>query len=257
MIRTKTNYGWKPDLPDYRDLRYSVNKKTTDKLPSKVDLRQQLPPVYNQGSLNSCTANAISAAFQYELIKQDAKAAFMPSRLFIYYNERTIENTIDTDCGGQIRDGIKSIGSLGVCSETTWPYIPGYFAQKPSANCYKEALNHKAINYKRVTQELTQLKGCLAEGFPVVVGLSVYTAFESATVAQSGMLNMPASDEKPLGGHAVLLVGYDDADNHFILRNSWGDTWGMAGYFKIPYEYLTNVDLSRDFWTIELVADKT
>ncbi len=256
MIRTKSNYGWKPDLPDHRDLSYTVLSKTMDKLPEMVDLREKLPPVYNQGSLKSCTANAIAAAIEYEFTKQDAKAALMPSRLFIYYNEREIENTVETDCGGQIRNGIKTIASIGVCTETLWPYIPGYFAKKPSAACYKEAIKHKAIKYKRVTQELKQIKGCLAEGFPVVVGLTVYSAFESSEVAQTGILNLPASDEKQLGGHAVLLVGYDDADKHFIMRNSWGDSWGINGYFRIPFEYLTNVGLSRDFWTIELVEEK-
>jgi C1A family cysteine protease len=64
---------------------------------------------------------------------------------------------------------------------------------------------------------------------------------------------MPGLHEAVLGGHAVLCVGYDDATQRFIVRNSWGSNWGQAGYFTIPYAYLLNENLADDFWTISLV----
>lgn len=254
MNRIITHYGWKPDLPDFRDLKYAAGNDTLKSLPPKVDLRKMLPPVYQQENINSCTANAIAAAFQYEMIRQKAISVFMPSRLFIYYNARDIEGTTAIDKGSQIRDGIKSIGSSGVCPESLWPYVPQAYAQKPTTVCYTDALKHTAINYKRVQQNENQLKSCLAEGFPFIAGLSVFTSFENPEFSKTGILNLPASDEKPLGGHAVLIVGYDDSAKRFIARNSWGAEWGMTGYFTLPYEYLTNADLSRDFWTIQLIS---
>jgi C1A family cysteine protease len=91
---------------------------------------------------------------------------------------------------------------------------------------------------------------CLAEGFPFVFGFTVYSSFESLRVANSGVLNMPAKNETVVGGHAVLAVGYDDAQERFIARNSWGADWGRKGYFTIPYHYLASRRLSDDFWTV-------
>jgi len=247
-----SGYGWSPDLPDQRDLSYGATRATLAKLPSKVDLRKGCPPVYDQGQLGSCTANSIGAAFEFEIKKQKAPD-FMPSRLFIYYNERAIENTINTDAGAQIRDGIKSINKQGVCPEAMWPYNISEFTQKPHSVCYNDALKHLVTSYHRVLTDLNQMKGCLAEGYPFVFGFTVYESFESQKVAQTGILNMPAAKEKVMGGHAVLAVGYDDASKRFIVRNSWGEGWGQKGYFTMPYNYLTNSSLADDFWTIRLV----
>jgi C1A family cysteine protease len=98
------------------------------------------------------------------------------------------------------------------------------------------------------------MKGCLASGYPFVFGFTVYESFESQQVAQSGVLSMPAAGETIVGGHAVLAVGYDDSKNAFIIRNSWGDGWGLAGYFYMPYAYLLDNNLSDDFWTIRTVG---
>ena len=97
------------------------------------------------------------------------------------------------------------------------------------------------------------MKGCLASGYPFVLGFTVYQSFESDTVAQTGHAPMPGPNEQTIGGHAVLAVGYDDSQNWFIIRNSWGTGWGMQGYFTLPYDYLTNDNLADDFWTIRLV----
>ena len=246
-------YGWQPDLPDHRDYRYAPVAPLPKKLPSKVDLRNQCPPVYNQGQLGSCTANAISAAYEFEQRRQSMKNDFMPSRLFIYYNERVMEHTVNTDSGAQIRDGIKSVNKLGVCTEKILPYDISAFTLKPSAACYREALKHQAVSYQRIPRLLSGMQRCLAEGFPFVFGFTVYESFESATVAATGRLNMPKRNEEVVGGHAVLAVGYDGTSKRFIVRNSWGTAWGMKGYFTMPFDYLLEENLSDDFWTIRLV----
>lgn len=258
MARTKTSsahyYGWAPDVPDQRDHLYAAPVVQLRALPARVDLRTKCPPVYDQGQLGSCTANAIGAAIQFDRRKQKLKPNFVPSRLFIYYNERVMEHSVDSDAGAQIRDGIKSVSKQGACPEPDWKYDISKFRDKPPPSCYKTALKYKAVQYMRLTQVLNQMKGCLASGYPFVFGFSVYESFESAEVAKSGVANMPAPKEQLLGGHAVLAVGYDDSKQAFIVRNSWGKGWGMQGYFTLPYAYLTDTNLAADFWTIRLVA---
>jgi C1A family cysteine protease len=246
-------YGWTPDLPDHRDHLYAAPPMYLLKLPPLVDLRNQCPQVYNQEDLGSCTANAIAAAIEFERMKQGIQD-FIPSRLFIYYNERVMEGTVASDSGAQIRDGIKSVAAQGACPETEWPYDMTQFATKPTDQCYQDALTDKVVQYSRVSHVLNQMKGCLASGYPFVFGFTVYESFESPEVAQSGIVPMPSAGEATVGGHAVMAVGYDDSQQRFIVRNSWGDGWGMKGYFTMPYAYLTDSNLSDDFWTIRLVA---
>ena len=245
-------YGWKPDLPDKRDLVYKAPKLGLfKKAAPSVDLRSHMPAVYDQGQLGSCTANAIGAAFEFELIRQ--KENFMPSRLFIYYNERVIEGTVSSDSGAQIRDGIKTVVKNGVCSEKIWPYDITKFTKKPLTECYTSAAKFEVVQYLSVAQNVAQIVGCLNEGFPVIIGFTVYESFESQDVANSGVVPMPAPGEQVLGGHAVLVVGYISSQNRFIVRNSWGPSWGMGGYFTMPYAYLTDPNLSSDFWTIRTI----
>jgi len=255
MAQNQQWYGWSPDLPDFRDYAYAAPSALVKKLPAKVDLRKTCPIVYDQGQLGSCTANAIGGAFEFGLLKQNKKSDFMPSRLFIYYNERVMEGTVKTDSGAQIRDGIKSVNKQGVCPEKMLPYSISKFAVKPGTTCYREALKHQVLSYHRISRNLDQMKGCLADGFPFVLGFTVYDSFESSAVAKTGKLNMPKKTEAVLGGHAVMAVGYDDAAKRFIVRNSWGISWGLQGYFTMPYDYLLEQNLSDDFWTILLVEN--
>jgi len=247
------NYGWVPDLPDHRDLSYSAPAQFLMALPTSVDLTSKCPHVYDQGQLGSCTGNAIAGAIQFEQMKQKLKS-FTPSRLFIYYNERVKEHTVASDSGAQIRDGMKVVAKLGAPPETDWPYDINQFADKPPASAFTDAAKNKVTSYQRVTRSLSQFKGCLASGYPFVFGFTVYDGFESTTVAQTGHASMPQANEQVVGGHAVLAVGYDDQNQWFIVRNSWGTTWGMDGYFTLPYQYLLETNLSDDFWTVRLVA---
>lgn len=254
MAHTPYRYGWQPDLPDQRDFAYMAPKPFLKQLPTKVDLRKQpTPAVYDQGQLGSCTANAIAGAFEFELLKQGSTYDFMPSRLFIYYNERVIEHSVRTDRGAQIRDGIKSVHKQGVCPETQWPYIENKFASKPPTPCYKSALQHQVLTYERMPRNLNQMKACLSSGYPFVIGFTVYESFESEAVAQTGKMPMPKKNESVVGGHAVLVMGYDDKSSRFIVRNSWNTDWGQQGYFTMPYAYLMDENLSDDFWTLRII----
>jgi len=242
-------YGWKVDLPDHRDIYY---KKDNRILSTIIDLREKCPEIYNQGNLGSCTANAIGFAFQYDEMKQKEGTEFIPSRLFIYYNERDMEGTTKYDAGASIRDGIKSVYNIGVCDETLWTYDISKFTDKPNIDCYKFAKKHESLKYMRIKQDLESMKQCLMDGYPFVFGASIYESFECDKVKDTGLVPLPKKDEKLLGGHALAVVGYDDTYG-FIVRNSWGKQWGVYGYCYMPYNYLCNKDLVNDLWTIRRI----
>jgi C1A family cysteine protease len=154
-------------------------------------------------------------------------------------------------------------GQLGSCTanaiaaaiqfDRMKPYVIAKFRSKPPAKCYADALKYIVVLYQRVTPILSQLKGCLASGYPFVFGFTVYEGFESAQVARTGHASLPKSGEQVVGGHAVVGVGYDDTKQWLIVRNSWGARWGMKGYFTLPYAYVTDDNLANDFWTIRVV----
>jgi len=248
-------YGWIKDRPEVRDVRYNATILTESQIPSIVDLRPLCPPVFDQGQLGSCTANAIANAHLFDQMKQKDGDIFTPSRLFIYYNERAINNTINSDSGAALRDGIKTLNSIGVCPEAIWPYDVNKFTKKPSTVCYKNAEDHEVISYQSIDQNINAIKHCLAEGYPFVMGITIYESFESEEVAQTGTVNMPDPSESCLGGHAILVVGYNDTNQTITIMNSWGDSWGNKGFFTIPYSYITNPYLASDMWTIRAVKD--
>ena len=244
----KRVYGFIPQKADERDFKF-VRIVEVANLPSKIDLRYLLPQVYDQGELGSCTANGIAAIIQDDIIRQH-QASLMPSRLFIYFNERKLEGTINQDAGANIRDGIKTINTLGVCDEHLWPYNIASFKITPGTDCYAAAKLHKSLKYESVAQIENSLKSALANGLPVVFGFQVKVSFESSAVAKTGVYS-PKAKEQIMGGHCVVLVGYDDASKRFIVRNSWGDSWGQKGYFTMPYSEVLNASISSDFWVIE------
>jgi len=224
-------------------------------LPTSVDMRKNCPAVYDQGNLGSCTANAIAGAYQFDQMKQKNKTVFVPSRMFLYYNERAMENSVSTDSGAMISDGIQSIANTGICPESQWPYVISKFATKPTTACYTSAKSYKCSSYKQISNSLQQLKQGLANGYPIVFGMDVYESFESTTVDKTGVVPMPKKNEQLLGGHAMLIVGYDDSKQWFIVRNSWGPSWGSNGYCFIPYAYLTDPNMASDFWSLITVSN--
>lgn len=241
--------GCKPDAPDNRDLLYKPG--ATEHLPDIIDLRVYAPAPYDQQSLGSCTGNAIAGNIQC-LQKREKIDLVMPSRLFIYYNERKIEGTINTDSGASIRDGFKVIKELGYPDESLWPYDISKFTDEPTPDVYKLASMH-TVQYERVVQTPEAVEHCLASGFPITFGFVVYPDFMTSNMAATGLLSMPLGNEASEGGHAVLAVGYDRRTRKILVRNSWGSDWGLKGYFWMPYDYILNPNLAYDLWMLRLV----
>jgi C1A family cysteine protease len=127
------------------------------------------------------------------------------------------------------------------------------FDVRPPAKAFRDALPHRVARYERLPRDLDHMRGCLASGFPFILGFAVYESFEGAEVRRTGRMTMPRVGERVIGGHAVLAVGYADRGRRFVVRNSWGAAFGMDGYFTMPYQYLLQRPLSADFWTIRLV----
>ena len=242
-------YGWKRSLPNFKLKKYGevlpAEVIVQEQLPDVVDLRSQCQPVYDQGQLGSCSANAMAGAIEF------LQQGFQASRLFIYYNERALEGSIGDDSGAELTDGIETVITTGVCSETEWPYDITQFTVQPPAQCYLDAKNDIFTQYLQVNGQ-QEMQSCLAQGFPFVFGFSVYESFEGSDVASTGIVHLPKHSEQCLGGHAVLCCGYKQINGvwYFIVKNSWGTGWGDQGFFYLPFDYMTNQNLASEQLTL-------
>jgi len=245
--KIKRTYELKINRINKNKLNIKKNIKLITKLPIKIDLRNKFQPVYDQGDLGSCTANALCGIVGYDI------PTLFGSRLFLYYNERMIEGTINIDGGAYLSDGIESLQRYGLCDESDWSYDITKFAIKPNDQCYTNALNHRALQVQNINNDLLSMKNSLHNNEPFVVGIAIYSSFETLSVGITGMVPMPKKNDYLLGGHAVICVGYDDTKKVWIMRNSWGTNWGNKGYFYLPYQYLTNSNLSSDLWIIQKI----
>ncbi|CAB9506488.1 peptidase C1A, papain [Seminavis robusta] len=265
---------------DYEPTRYQP-----DELPPAVDMRPFMTTVENQAGANSCAANAIVGGYEYIMKRNGVSIDF--SRLFVYYNARVKameeeEKAEDDDDEGeekqegQLEDegshiglGLQSLIDLGVCREKTWGYDLGEddftvvrVNDKPSEDSYKEAEHLKNVSQfqfeqpERVKVDLFTMKHCLAEGYPIVIGVSLYENFDYVDYSKTGRVPMPnlegAKTRDSHGHHALLVVGYKDSAEHFIVRNSWGESWGDGGYCYMPYKYIANpIFCSEDCWIVK------
>lgn len=284
MAEFKRGMGWLPDYPDIRDYTFEsrellkrddiqalmaplgLQKADGTTAPSSVDLRRWCPPVEDQGGIGSCTANAGAGMVEYYENRAFGRH-LDASRLFLYKVTRNLAQ-LQGDSGAYIRSTMGALVLFGVPPEKYWPYTDKdpEFDQEPSVFCYSFAENYKGIKYFRhdpsdlsKVEVLGSVRKSLAAGIPSMFGFTVYSSISQAKGA--GRIPFPTMNDRVLGGHAVVAVGYDDkmeiknADSDvstqgaLLIRNSWGEGWGHSGYGWLPYEYVLK-ELSVDFWSM-------
>lgn len=244
--------GWKQDKSGIIDPSFSALKVfRAGKIATSSDLAKLMPPIYDQGQTGSCTGNGVAAILDYARAKQRGTAWMHPSRLFIYFEERVLEGTVNQDAGAQIRHGIDVITDTGACKESTWPYIESRFAVKPSSRSYVEAASYQALHgYKVDFTDKRSIRIALTSGYPVVFGALLYPGIDKITW-RNATLEMPRKGERSVGGHCMVIVGHDDAKQLYKVRNSWGIGWGRDGHLWIPYDYIHSQKICGDFWVID------
>lgn len=244
-------YGVVKDKPDSRDIIYSKYHIPDKKvLPSFVDLRSGCSAIVDQGNLGSCTSNAIVSGLREHILINDKKILSLRlSRIYHYWWERYLEGTENEDSGATLRDGMKVLNKYGVCTEETRPYIIDDFEAAPSEKENQEALNYTIPAYERLLS-VDDIKHAIFNNNVVVFSISLHTSFETKT-KEDGIVHMPCLFEKVLGGHAMCIVGYNDnfLNGCFIVRNSWGDSFGDNGYCYMPYKMYKYF---MDAWTVKL-----
>ncbi len=233
-----------------------AEKPSTDR-PKALDLKAKCPFIYDQGDIGSCTANAICMA----LVMLEDQKDFRPSRLWLYYKERSVELSKDdkiSDSGADAQDGLKILTKQGVCPEDDWPYNTKNCDVCPPAACDTDAVKNKIHVIGTVASDddpklVDAIAHSIQLSIPVLIGIEVYSSFESDKVAQNGIVPMPTDNDSYVGGHEVLIVGYNDETEKFVCINSWGSNWGDKGFFYLPYAYVTNPDLTSEFICITKV----
>jgi len=225
-------FNVKPSPRDKKDFVYS----STFKLDRSVDLRSYDSPIEDQGTLGSCVSHAVTSAYE-NMLRSSYNDMTELSRLFLYYHTRLLENSVSYDSGViYLRSAMKAGNKYGICREDFWDYTISEFTFKPSEESYADALTRKIINYESVTN-VTDIIDLLVKLKPVVIGFKVYPSFMGVNIDNS-TIPIPSVTESSLGGHAVSIVGYIPEKQHFIIKNSFGASWGEAGYAYMPIEYV-------------------
>jgi C1A family cysteine protease len=213
------------------------------------DLSTKMDFIYDQGSIGSCVSNSACWILRFH------KMAIMPSRLYHYYYCRLFDyqqgdNRPNIDDGTTVQQSFRVLNKKGVCTENLYPYITSKQGLQPPKTLDKNASFNRVIQYAPVQQNIQSMKNLLKLGYPFSFGILVYQSFMTNAVTRKGLVPMPQSGERILGGHALTAVGYDDNTQMIKFVNSWGRGWGNRGYGFIPYAYLENGSLSGDFWTM-------
>ena len=240
-------YNLKPQKEDKRDYIYEPHIL---EVPSKhflSDVQMVSCPILDQGNLGSCVSNAGYALF-YILSKRKISL----SRLQLYMTSRAIDkSSLVEDSGATIRGCMKAVSKYGLCNEKIWSYDILNFDKLAPSEAFRNLYKLTNFIYTFIKQDIKSIKQVLASGKPVLIGILIYSSFESNNATNYGIISIPdINNETLLGGHAILLVGYDDKTKVFKFQNSWSTLWGDKGYGYIPYDYVLNNNLAFDLCTI-------
>ena len=227
------------------DLEATPYQQTFTSVPASFDWRNvdgngtsYVTPVRNQGGCGSCWAFAATAALEsYTLITQNIPNTNLD------LSEQILISCYNTNgcSGGAPGAALYYIKTTGLPLESCFPYT-GYDAQDGTSSVYCsqacanwQASTYRILSYGFVSADVSAIKDALANYGPLVTTFSVYSDFFSYN---GGIYSYTTGTYQ--GGHAVLIVGYDDVNNCFIVKNSWGTGWGEAGFFRIDYSQLAS-----------------
>ena len=254
--------GGKHDSPDPRDkiIVYKAGEIPSEEHPTS-DLREYIHEIYEQGKLHSSSATVLCAAYGMVLQRMAEMLNithyhFEPSRLFVYYNTRRLNDTTRNNAATSIRDTFKAINRFGICQESFWPYNVERFSQKPSAACYSAAEGNSISEYGQLNQDIDQFRACLKEGVPFIFLMEIYDSFFSMEIDLMMLPSVKEIEQNTPKLHTVLAVGYDDNKQCITVLNSWGKSFGAEGFFSMPYAYIIDPKRTFDFWKIEKITEK-
>lgn len=227
-------------------------------LPSKFNNQERCSPIWDQAQLGSCTGFASKSAAEliWNILNPDQQDSFIASALFQYYNERKLEGTTDEDSGASIADAIRALIQDGIAPDTDWDYsnYQTKFKEKPSDKAYQDAKQHMdldTLGHAQIPQSPEAIKTALVQNHAVIFGMRVYESFMAEQTAKTGFVPIPnIMTEKLMGGHALIIVGYDDDNKWYVVKNSWGTSWGDQGYCYIPYAVIHNPIITDEIWGI-------
>lgn len=246
----RNDFKVRADPRDWRDRHYNFARIEQPR--DYVDLRPWASPIEDQLHLGSCVGQAVVGAYELLLNKADRIKFLDLSRLFVYYNARLLDDAVEEDVGAYVRDGIKAATKYGICSEQVWPYLVQRFADAPSIQSYEDAQRRLIKKYYRI-DNIKDIVNALNADCPVVTSFNVYDSFDDLEYSGNHILPMPRASENLIGGHAVTFVGYDLSKKLFLARNSFGEDWGMDGYFWVPFDYAEKDFMDNWTFDIELI----
>lgn len=204
-------------------------------LPASVDLRDRFPPAGDQGYQGSCVAWAVGYAARSYYSSQAGGGARLtthdvPSPAYIFNTIR--EPRPNCEGGSRIIDALELLKN-GAASLAEFPYDEDR-CRRPSAGTASRATKFRIHDWQVVdTGRLDQVKGELAGGHPVVIGMLTNRDFHRLRGRKVWHAAWP---KEVRGGHAVTVVGYSERGQYFTVINSWGRKWGERGYGRISYD---------------------
>lgn len=236
MINLKIGgFTLKQSNPDYRDHIYKTGQTN---LRPTVDLREWASPVQDQLNLNSCSAVAVTDAYELSVNRLYPNMSTELSKLFIYYNSRLLEGIEKIDDGTTLRSTLKAGAHFGLCAEELWPYNFANLNIKPTPVSYRDGSYRVIPKYDRLF-DLQAILSAINDNYSVVVGLKLF--YEFLTLNKDNYtIPIPEYKSRNLGTHAMSLVGYDLEKQFLIAKNSFGKNWGLDGYCQIPFQYVQN-----------------
>ena len=240
-------YNLKRQKEDKRDYMYEPHILEIPSTHFLSDVQMISSPILDQGNLGSCVSNASYALFY---IRSIGKISL--SRLQLYMTSRAIDgSSLTEDTGSTIRGCMKAVSKYGLTNEKIWSYDILNFDKLAPSDAFTNLYKLTNFIYTFIKQDLKSIKEVLASGKPILIGITIYSSFESNNAINYGIIPMPnTTKEELLGGHAILLIGYDDKTKVFKFQNSWSTLWGDKGYGYIPYDYILNNNLAFDLCTV-------